>query len=311
MRMDYIPLPDLMNRSSETAFGVDDMSAESMTKAASKQTYYTIRFLADRDRVRSAYRAYAYFRWVDDWLDQRESARGERIDFLERQLELADRCYRGEQVSDLRSQEALLANLIEFDHEENSGLRAYIRNMMSVMVFDAHRRGRLISQKELDDYSLHLATGVTEALHYFIGHEDNTPRTETRYLAVTAAHITHMLRDTCEDLTAGYFNISCEYLERYQLDPCDTESIAFRLWVYDRVQLARTYFAAGKDYLAQVKNRRCRFAGYAYMKRFESVLNAIEQDDYHLRPVYPERNTLGGILTTAWSVLWTILGLSP
>jgi phytoene/squalene synthetase len=43
--------------------------APSITKAASKQTYYTIRLLADRARVADAYRAYAYFRWVDDVLD--------------------------------------------------------------------------------------------------------------------------------------------------------------------------------------------------------------------------------------------------
>lgn len=43
--------------------------ASSITKAASKQTYYTIRYLVDRERVDDAYRAYGYFRWVDDILD--------------------------------------------------------------------------------------------------------------------------------------------------------------------------------------------------------------------------------------------------
>src|SRR5512137_1215090 len=43
--------------------------ASSITKSASKQTYYTIRFLVDRERVDDAYRAYGYFRWVDDILD--------------------------------------------------------------------------------------------------------------------------------------------------------------------------------------------------------------------------------------------------
>ena len=38
--------------------------ASSITKAASQQTYYTIRFLVDRERVPDAYRAYAYFRCV-------------------------------------------------------------------------------------------------------------------------------------------------------------------------------------------------------------------------------------------------------
>jgi len=43
--------------------------APCITKAASKQAYYTIRFLVDHERVTDAYRAYAYFRWVDDILD--------------------------------------------------------------------------------------------------------------------------------------------------------------------------------------------------------------------------------------------------
>lgn len=41
--------------------GTADLSA-AITQTASKQTYYTIRFLMDRDRVKDAYRAYAYFR---------------------------------------------------------------------------------------------------------------------------------------------------------------------------------------------------------------------------------------------------------
>ena len=43
--------------------------ASAITKAASKQTYYTIRFLVDRPLVDDAFRAYAYFRWVDDVVD--------------------------------------------------------------------------------------------------------------------------------------------------------------------------------------------------------------------------------------------------
>ena len=59
--------------------------APAITKTASKQTYYTIRFLADRERVADAYLAYAYFRWVDDWLDLGLSNRSERMQFVTRQ----------------------------------------------------------------------------------------------------------------------------------------------------------------------------------------------------------------------------------
>jgi phytoene/squalene synthetase len=210
---------------------------------------------------------------------------------------------RGELAFDLLPQEEMLAALIRSDPEENSGLQTYIRNMMEVMTFDGHRQGRLILQKELDDYSYHLAAAVTEALHYFIGHDSAAPKTEARYYAVTGAHITHMLRDTFEDVAAGYFNIPCEFLNFYKLDPCDTQSMAFRVWVRRRVQLARSYLAAGKVYLAQVENRRCRLAGSAYVARFESVLNIIERDDYHLRAQYSERKTVKGALSIAKSAV--------
>jgi len=186
--------------------------ASSITKAASKQSYYTIRFLVDRDRVEDAYRAYAYFRWVDDILDAdtgsgsalSEVEASERRAFLNRQKSLLESCYRGEAPRDVNLQEKMLVELVQNDHEKNSGLQSYLRNMMLVMDFDVRRRGRLISQVELNEYTRWLAIAVTEALQYFIGHGAFAPRDETRYRAVSAAHITHMLRDTYDDVQAGY-----------------------------------------------------------------------------------------------------------
>lgn len=153
---------------------------------------------------------------------------------------------------------------------------------MAVMAFDAERRGRLISAYELDEYSRKLATAVTEALHYFIGHDDPSPQTEARYLAVTGAHITHMLRDTVEDVDAGYFNISFEFLSAYGINARNIESSAYQDWVNSRVQLARYYFKAGREYLAQVPNLRCRMAGHAYCVQFERVLDKLEQQNYRI-----------------------------
>ena len=273
----------------------DSVSAEtlaaSITKAANQQVYYTIRFLVDRDRTDGAYRAYAYFRCVDDWLDGRALNRSERMSFVQRQQALIDCGYQGDFPHDLTLIERMLVDLIRSDQEQGSGLEWYIRNMMAVMTFDAERRGRLISQLELTEYSRLLSTAVTEALHYFIGHDDPSPQIPTHYLAVTGAHITHMLRDTFEDVATGYFNIPCEYLDSHELDPRDVSSDAYRGWVKSRVELARTCFRAGKDYLAQVKNVRCRIAGYAYTARFEDVLTTIENDGCQLRPEYPERTS--------------------
>jgi len=277
--------------------------AISITRAASQQTYFTIRFLVDRERVPDAYRAYAYFRWVDDRLDQGRMERLERMAFVDRQKALLNRCYRGEQPRGLAPEERMLVDLIRNDRERSSGLQSYLRNMMAVMAFDAERRGRLIAQEELAGYTRWLAVAVTEALHHFIGNGDASPRGEARYLAATAAHITHMLRDTLEDTRAGYFNIPRECLEPHAILPYDVASDAYRRWVHGRVQLAQSYFKAGKTYLAQVENLRCRIAGYAYIGRFEGVLDAIGREGYRLRSDYRDSKSLEAKLRMTWSAL--------
>jgi phytoene/squalene synthetase len=277
--------------------------AASITKAASKQTYYTIRFLVDRERVDDAYRAYAYFRWVDDVLDGDAGSACERRAFLERQKSLLEACYRGEAPRDVNAQEIMLVELVRHGGEKDSGLGAYLHNMMLLMDFDARRRDRLISQAELNEYTRWLAVAVTENLHHFIGQGQFAPYDETRYLAVSAAHITHMLRDTFDDVHAGYYNIPREVLEANHIGPQDIHIDAYRAWVKSRVSLAREYFEAGRGYFSRVQNPRCRLACFAYIARFDWLLDTIEREGYRLRPQYDERKHLKTGLRMSWFAL--------
>jgi phytoene/squalene synthetase len=281
--------------------------ASLITKAASKQTYYTIRFLADRDRIEDAYRVYGYFRWVDDILDADSGSESERKAFLERQESLLEKCYQGQTPRDANIQEKMLVELIQGDHEKNSGLQSYLRNMMQVMDFDTRRRGRLISQAELNQYTRWLACAVTEAIHYFIGHDCYAPHDETRDLAVSAAHIVHMLRDTFDDAQLGYYNIPREVLDHKHIGLQDVQSEPYRAWVKSRVQLAREYFKAGKCYFARVQNPRCRLASFAYIARFEWLLETIERESYSLRPQYNERKSAGTGLKMSWLTLSSLI----
>jgi phytoene/squalene synthetase len=179
--------------------------------------------------------------------------------------------------------------------------------MMAVMSFDADRRRRTTSQIELNEYTRNLASAVTECMHYFIGHCCYSPNDETRYLAVAAAHITHMLRDTVDDIQAGYYNIPHEVLTANHISPVAIQSDAYRAWVQGRVQLARTYFKAGRDYLGRVQNPRCRLAGLAYTARFEGVLDLIEEDGYLLRAAYPERKGSTAIVLGLGSVFSSLI----
>ncbi|HEX7976434.1 MAG TPA: squalene/phytoene synthase family protein [Anaerolineales bacterium] len=285
----------------------DSQLAAAITHAASLQTFYTIRYLVDRNLVDDAYRAYAYFRWVDDWLDEEDHPPQRRLEFVQRQQALIEDGYRGRQLAGYTPEEGLLVDLIRGDTGENSGLQAYIRNMMAVMAFDADRRGRLISQRELNDYTHWLAVAVTEAMHYFIGHCCASPQGELRYQAVTGAHITHILRDALEDVQAGYYNIPREILAAHGSSPTGIESRAYREWAMKSVRQARACFKAGREYLSGVESWRCRIAGYAYIHRFEIVLNCIELENFSLREQYLERKSARCTLETLGWAAWMAL----
>jgi len=146
-------------------------------------------------------------------------------------------------------------------------------------------------------------------MHYFIGHDCFSPEDETRYLAVSAAHITHMLRDTFDDIQLGYYNVPREVLEPNHIRPQDVQSDAYRAWVKNRVLLARKYFKAGKAYFARVQNPRCRLASLAYIARFEWLLDTMEKEDYSLRPQYNERKSLGTGLRMSWLTFSSMINL--
>jgi len=263
-----------------------------VTRAASKQTYFTIRFLVEPARRHAAFCAYAYFRWVDDTLDAPdhrpvEEARRDRIGFLERQQALLERCLCGDAPADVAGNEAMLVDLLQPGRGPRDALETYLRQMMRVMDFDVRRRGRLVTAGELEQYTAWLATAVTEAMHHFLGDGTYEPYDETRYLAVTGAHILHMLRDTYADLDAGYFNVPREVLQANRIRPTDVDTDAYRSWVRERTRLARTCLDAGRTYFQRVDSWRHRLAGLAYIARFEWLLAQLEQDRFLVRPDYP------------------------
>ncbi len=260
--------------------------ARAITRGASFQTYLTIRWLVDRGWTDDAYRAYAYFRWVDDVLDSPSHDRAAHLQFLSRQKQLLEGLLAGMAPANLKPQERMLADVVAGRRDRHPGLRSYLERMMAVMEFDAGRRGRLVSETELDRYSQLLAGAVMDAIGYFIGHDRAYPPGPERLQAVIGAHIIHMLRDTSDDLAAGYFNVPRSMLEAQRLAPSDLQHPAYRGWVRERVVEARRCFSEGKRYLRHVGCLRAMVAGYLYCARFEVVLRRIELDGYRLRSAY-------------------------
>jgi hypothetical protein len=283
--------------------------AASITRSGSKQTYYTLRFLADSDRLQDALRGYAYFRWVDDQLDTSAGTQQEKLAFLHRQCALLDACYLGETPEISAAEEQMLVDLVRENPDKESGLGVYLYNMMGVMSFDVERYGRGITQAQLAHYSLMLSKAVTEYMFYFIGHDDPPPQGAARYQAVIGAHVVHMLRDLLCDIDLGYYNFPVEVHPGEQISIDDIHSQVFRQWVYERVQQAHESFIAGREYISRVKNLRCRLAGFTYLARFEWMLRAIERDQYCLRASYPERKKFRVILWMARYVIVSLMRL--
>ena len=266
--------------------------ARIITRSSSKQSYYTACLLVDKDLIDDCCRAYGYFRWADDFIDLNAFPKKDRVAFIKRQKNIVEQLYQGEIPTDLCPQEEIIVDLIHHDRGENSGLRSFIHNFMAILEFDAQRKGQPVSQQELIWYSNCLGRAVTDGIQYFVCNGHHYPEASNRYLAATAAHITHMLRDLISDLNEGYINIPREYLEEHNLNPKEVENPLMRAWVKAQVQLARQYFCEGKHYLDQLDVLRCKIAGYWYCVRFECVLTAIEKDAYVLLPDYNERRKI-------------------
>jgi phytoene/squalene synthetase len=274
--------------------------ARSITWAGSKQTYFTGRLMIDRDLVDDFFRAYAYFRWVDDIIDVSSRSDEERHSFIRQQKELIDRLYKNVRPDDLMPEEDIIADLIGHDRGENSGLQSFIRNMLAIIEFDAFRMGKSVGYEELIWYSKSLAKSVTDGIQYFISNGYPYPEGDDRYSAAYGAHIAHLLRDTLPDTADGFINISKEYLAEHDIRPEDVDSDSYRAWVQERLIDARYYFREGKRYLDELDILRCKIVGRWYTARFEAVLDTIERDGYHLRPDYKERRKLSTWLKISW-----------
>jgi phytoene/squalene synthetase len=280
--------------------------ARSITKSGSIQTYFTARLMVDKDLVDDFFRAYAYFRWIDDVIDVTSRTDDERITFISNQRELIDNLYQKVPTNSLCVEEEILRDLIKHDRWEDSGLQSFIRNMFAIIEFDAHRKGRLISSEELDWYVNTLGKSVTDGLLYFIGNSNSYPDSANRYRAGVAAHISHLLRDMHQDDADGFINIPREYLASQRIDHQDTNDPAYKAWVQERVNLARANFREGKEYLDRLNNLRCKIVGHWYCARFEVVLDTIENDGYILRKEYHERRRI----STWFKMIWLGIYLS-
>jgi len=136
--------------------------AHKITKSSSKQTFFIIKILVDEKLRDDCYRAYAYFRWADDMVDFVNQSDTKKINFIERQIFIADELYAGNRPNKLTLEENMLADLINNDNGSSGLLRSYIYNFLAIIKFDAIRQGNLINEEILKWYACTLGQAVTD-----------------------------------------------------------------------------------------------------------------------------------------------------
>jgi phytoene/squalene synthetase len=288
--------------------------ARSITWSGSKHSFLIAGLLVDPHLRDDCYRAYGYFRWADDEVDDSDKSTEERVSFVHRQQALVQSFYERQTIEGLTPEEQIIADLIQHDYGADSGLRSFIVKFLEILEFDAHRKGNRVTQQQLTWYSSHLGHAVTDGIQHFVGNGHQYPQADNRHLAATGAHITHMLRDMVKDIPEGFINIPVEYLGTKSIGAEELESATFRVWVRQQVELARDHFLRGKQYIDGIDLLRCKLVAYWYCTRFECVLDAIEHDNFVLRADYCVRrspSTLLKMLRDGLSVTFKHLFLRP
>jgi phytoene/squalene synthetase len=259
-----------------------DKLARQIVFKSSWETYFIILLLADHGMVDDAFKACAYFRWVDDQIDTHLKSRKKRLSFLAKQKEIIDLSYKQIEAEVNAPEEQLIVDLIKNDRIPNSLLKSYINNFFLVLQFDAKRKWKKTTLKDLLWYSKTIGKAVTDCILHFIENKINYNFSPSIYKAAIAAHMIHMLRDFKEDIKTGFINIPKEYIYKNSINIKDVTDYQIKSWVKEIVVQAKSNFSEGKAYILHMKGFKRKIAAILYCHRFEPMLHAIEENDYIL-----------------------------
>lgn len=222
------------------------------------------------------YMAYAYFRWLDDLVDQVEISRNLAIEIVERQRMLVQAWYSGKDPAPLDRSEALLRAVIEHDRRTGYRLHHMIGSFLAALAWDAERRHTVVSQHDLDRYSLWLGCAYAEGLLFGLGLDPADAAYQGAIDACgVAAHLAHLVRDLRIDLALGYINISTEDIERFSIDLADPRLRGVGRWVPTTVERAQILFQQGRMQRRAMPSLRARLVFDLVCLRYLRLLDQI------------------------------------
>ncbi len=254
---------------------------EESQKKHNKEAYLATKLFIRGERGKLANFLYTYLRWVDDFVDNVNIDKSEQKNFLLLQSKIINALYNKNKPKTKNCFEEAISEVIKYDIENGYGLRTVIRKMFEVFNFDIKRKHTIPHFEGLNEYSKKIGDAYTRALLFFLA--PTLPYREEFSLSAYASHQAHLLRDFLIDKENGYFNISREEIEQFNIKENLTQDKNFSMWIEDKIKNIKFLFGKGKKELGSIPILQVKLTGYLYCSRYERVITRIEKDHYKLR----------------------------
>lgn len=252
-----------------------------VTARANTQAFLLGRLLFNVRRFDDFCLMYAYLRWLDDAVDAPRIPKCEAQDLALRQRSLLEDWYHGRERAPSCTAEEIGRLLVIRDCGRGRVFEDVVRSFAEAIAWDARRRHTIVGQSALDTYSRRVGRASTRALLLCAGHDlDSIAHIAKLELAGVAAHLAHIVRDFWQDWSMGYWNISREAIERFDIDLRFPSAEMLRPWIESMVNEARELFANARQYERALPDRRTRLLFHAFCFRYERILSRVQQSGF-------------------------------
>lgn len=254
-----------------------EVTAEAVTRKSTLFGYLLCKTFFRAENTLPLFQSYAYFRWLDDFVDQSNDSQESLVCFVLRQKNLIASWYNGESAQASNSRESFIHATINYDKTNEMQLHSMITNFIEAIEWDVSRRYSIVSKNDLGIYSLRLGRSYAEGLLFGLGMKANDPAYDIAMNKCgSAAHIAHILRDLSIDLNLGYVNISCEDMKLFDIDPLDPSLHGIGKWIAFSAEKAEALFSEGKIYQKTFPNIKSRLVFDIVCSRYLSVLRKVK-----------------------------------
>lgn len=240
--------------------------------------YHRIGLIFSRKNTGYYFILYAYFKWIDNQIDKKDSDLSRLKDFLERQKKIIFHGKDPEAEEEILGREAY--RLISV--QENNFLKNAVEKVFSSFSLDLIRKEKKFLKKDDLDRRIELiGSAALELTEFCFGKPGCINESLKRKMAWLYIQ-TDMLLDFDEDIESGYINISLEEIEEFGIQdedlngerPGPLHSKQFKDWMNRK---CRCQLKTAEEVFADMKYLKYSFLYFFLRKMYQQRLRKINR----------------------------------